>query len=134
MAPDETELPRLKEKTLYIPRNVIELSPLFAKSYDSNHHYTPETMASEMKRVFSSYPYTIKLIENNELNDLIMNAKEDTYFLQGDLGRGTITKGYIGVVNAKTGKVIYGDTRVIPFLKASTFADLIKKINGDFKK
>jgi len=134
VAPDETELPRLKEKTLYIPRNVIELSPLFAKSYDSNHHYTPETMASEMKRVFSSYPYTIKLIENNELNDLIMNAKEDTYFLQGDLGRGTITKGYIGVVNAKTGKVIYGDTRVIPFLKASTFADLIKKINGDFKK
>jgi hypothetical protein len=134
VAPDENELPKLKEKILYVPRDVIQLSPLFAKSYDSTHNYTSETMASEMKRVFSSYPYTIKLIENNELSDLIMNAKEDAYFLQGYLGSGSTVKGYIGVTNAKTGKIVYGNRRVIAFLKASTFADLIKKINGDFKK
>ncbi|HTA61019.1 MAG TPA: hypothetical protein VK835_01130 [Bacteroidia bacterium] len=137
VAPDEIEIKGLKEKTLYISKNSIELSgPLRASAYDKDHNYTEETVAAEEKRLFANYPGKIKVVSNQELSDIILNAKEDTYFLEVSRGYGVAatSKGYIAVSNAKTGKIVYGDTRIISNLKPSHFEDLIKKINGDFSK
>lgn len=95
---NKKEIKKLKNYVLYAPKK------FNIKNESDRVNEMNEIKASDYEKVLQTYAYDYQIIEPDELNSKILNAKESIYYLQYL----TINaKKFINIINAKTGVIIY---------------------------
>jgi hypothetical protein len=106
-----SEISKLKNDTLFVPNywfgpggTMQDKLPPNEKMYKLNVKY--------VDGLIKSYPYKIKLITRPELNDMILNAKTDFYYL--NYIQSSADK-IMSVVNGLTGEIIYSEVTKLSY-------------------
>lgn len=92
-------LAKIKDKVLYIPDYALD-------QYNANLAPQGKIRAEEL---MADYPYKYKVVTNDELSQLILDAKEPLYYLL--FVRSNSDK-YISIIEAESGEILY--TRFTP--------------------
>ncbi len=100
-----TELSQLKTQTLYVPNYWFGASGTICQNLASGEKYL-EITQKYIADLLKAYPYKIELINRESLNQKILSATEDFYYL--NYIQSSADK-IISVVNGKTGNVIYAE-------------------------
>ncbi|AWM14232.1 hypothetical protein NHF50_10300 [Flavobacterium sp. NRK F10] len=113
------EVKKLKKATLYIPDY---LKKEYKTGKSSKLHYDDLT-EKELEDLLSDYPYKAEFISEEELDKKILLG-EEIYYLKGGFWLG-----FVQVVNAKTGEVVYRDRKVLSYnIRKKDFKKLAKAI------
>ena len=114
---DLKELKKLKKATLYIPDYTL---------IKFNKWNGDETKRHEEKSLLGGYKYPYRLVSNEELNRLIMEATEPVYYL---VYIKSSTDKYISVYNGQSGKLIYSVYSPISYnIKSKDLGKLLSEI------
>lgn len=120
------EISKLKTEVLYVPNywygpggTMLDILPENDKIYKLNVKYIDDLL--------KSYPFEIKLITRPELNEMVMNASNDFYYLNYIQSS---TDKIISVVNGKNGDVIYSENTSLSYrLKNKDFENVGKAVS-----
>lgn len=99
------ELAQLKTQTLYVPNYWYGASGTICQNLPSGEKYL-EITQKYITNLLKAYPYKIELIDREALNQKILSATEDFYYL--NYIQSSADK-IISVINGKTGDVIYSE-------------------------
>lgn len=99
----DNELQKLKTATLYFPNYWYGESGTITEKLPKEHKYYEATV-QYIDKLVKVYPYKIEFIKRSELNDRILKADKDFYYI--DYIQSSADK-LISIVNGKTGEVIY---------------------------
>ncbi|WP_348825011.1 hypothetical protein [Flavobacterium aestuarii] len=114
---DKKKIKALKTSTLYIP-DYIKIKYDAFKGTDSDREGPDELL--------KKYSYKYEFIDTDKLNEMILNAKEDFYYL---MYTKVNSQKFISVVNGKTGEVIYREYDIMSYnIKAKDFSELSSSI------
>ncbi|MDB5122793.1 MAG: hypothetical protein JWP94_922 [Mucilaginibacter sp.] len=120
---NKDELKLLRSQVLYCPEDDFITMNMFGKLGT----YTDDEIAD----LFKSYQFQYKTITNRELEDKILADKEPFYYML--YFRGLSVGIMIGVVNSRTGELIYSKTKSSTYnsMKSGEIKDLYKAVNKD---
>jgi len=124
-ADNTEELPKLAQKTLFVPEYI-------NKKFDAWRALDKDKDVEEEKELFKKYEYDYAFISQEDLDKKIADNEEVYYLRYARMN----SERYLNVVNSKTGEVIYRN--YIPGLsynlKPKHFDELNKMINKAIKK
>jgi hypothetical protein len=101
------ELKKLKTDTLFMPNYWYgKLNTMLGDTKENTSDYI--RTVKYLDNVVSSYPYKIKFVTREELNDRIMNASKDLYYF--NIIQSSADK-IVSVVNGLTGEVVYSEVQ-----------------------
>jgi len=114
---DNSELKKLRTNKLYLDEDFI---------YGYNPYKIKEKESFTNEELFEDYEFNYKVISSKELNDKIMNAKDDFYYLMyNQLNSNKV----LTIINGQTGKIIFQEQKSMSFnLKPKDLKQLSKSI------
>ncbi|HNP33116.1 MAG TPA: hypothetical protein PKN96_07470 [Flavobacterium sp.] len=101
----DTEMQKLKTATLYFPNSWYGEKGTIMENLPKEHKYYGMTV-NYLDNLIKAYPYKMQLIKRSELNDMILKADKDFYYL--NYIQSSADK-LISIINGKTGEVIYSE-------------------------
>jgi len=114
---NKKELKKLVNKTLYVPD--------YLKS-KLNAWVGTDSEKEDPDKLFKKYDYSYEWITKNDLNEKILNAREDLFYLSWVRVN---SQKFVNVVNAYTGEIIYEDYEVLAYnIKKNDISRLASKI------
>ncbi|NQY28610.1 MAG: hypothetical protein HRT69_03975 [Flavobacteriaceae bacterium] len=115
---DENEIKNLKESTLFTPDWMMKRYDPFSSTIKK---------IDKPEKYFSKYNYDYKVITNKDLNEKILEGKDDFYYLMHTQVNGDKI---VSVINGKTGNIIYRKTTRMSYnIKSKDISFLNKQIN-----
>lgn len=100
---DEPKLRKLQRKTLYVSDNIL---------IKYNKFNGDESKRHEAEDLFSGYDYRYKIIPDDELNQMILEATESFYYFQYIRSS---TDAYYTIVDGFTGEIIYSQYDAVTY-------------------